>query len=524
MNNHTVSFSSTLSRLLHSLTHSIDLSMFGLDLFHPAALTFTHFLAITVVFLITLLTLTRRWRNRNLPPGPYGWPVIGRLRDLLHNPHLKLSYWRDVYGDVYMMTCGRRHVVVLNSLEAVLEGLIDKGEQLGHRPDFLSYTALYGVPTRDLGICTSDLQETASVRKLFVNTVVDTYCSDASRVEDKLQAEIVDTLNTFSDLEAPFDPGPLLQLACLNLSLNLTFSQRFDPNGRVAKEILKTFEQRSDVFTFHATDFLPLLRIFTTDDHVTYIRERSEDLTECHRKLLNVHKDTYNPQCLRDFTDHLLFFLEQGEDQGMFNTEEIERLLLDMAGYGFQAIGVTLTWLLGYMALNRDVQTEVHKEIDAVVGRDRLPCLEDQPYLPLTEAVIYEVERLASVRPFLIPHAARATTVIQGHEIPADSVVLFNVWGLHHDPRYWPNPSKFNPYRFLKEEKTLEIPDHFIPYGAGRRQCPGESLADVELFLFFASLMHQLHVLPADPNMTLDGVFDHLLRPKPFLITVAERD
>ena len=71
---------------------------------------------------------------------------------------------------------------------------------------------------------------------------------------------------------------------------------------------------------------------------------------------------------------------------------------------------------------------------------------------------------------------------------------------------------------------TLEIPDHFLPYGAGQRQCPGESLAEVQLFLFFTSIMSQLRVLPAHPNMTLDGKLDHLLRPKPFQVLVAGRD
>ena len=70
----------------------------------------------------------------------------------------------------------------------------------------------------------------------------------------------------------------------------------------------------------------------------------------------------------------------------------------------------------------------------------------------------------------------------------------------------------------------MEIPDHFLPYGAGARRCSGESVAEVQLFLFFTTLMHQLHVLPSDPKMALHGVFDHLLRPKPFTLTVLERD
>ncbi|XP_070205799.1 cytochrome P450 2U1-like [Littorina saxatilis] len=278
------------------------------------------------------------------------------------------------------------------------------------------------------------------------------------------------------------------------------------------------------MFAFNAVDFQRLLKVFTTDDHHNYIQQQTERQIDCNRRLLNWHKDTYDPASLRDFTDQLLLYVESGEDSGLLTKDDLDHILLDLAGSGFQATAVTLTWLLGYMALNQDVQGEVHKEIDAVVGRDRLPSLEDQPYLPLTEAVMCEVQRLASVRPFLTPHRTRKGTVIQGYDIPRDTLVLFNVWGLHHDARYWPHPSRFNPYRFLNEDKVVEIPDHFMPYGAGTRQCPGESLADVQLFLFFTAIMHQLRALPAHPNMTLEGALDHLLRPKPFCVKVEARD
>ena len=88
------------------------------------------------------------------------------------------------------------------------------------------------------------MSERYYIKKQFISAAVDAYCSCASRIEDKLSSEIVDTLGQFTELETPFDPAPLLQMACLNVALNLTFSQRFDPSGRVAKEILRTFECR----------------------------------------------------------------------------------------------------------------------------------------------------------------------------------------------------------------------------------------------------------------------------------------
>ena len=102
------------------------------------------------------------------------------------------------------------------------------------------------------GVCTADLNETTRVKKQFLEAAVDAYCSDATRIEDKLSSEIVDTINQLDDIRVPFDPAPILHMACLNVTLNLTFSQRFDPAGRMANEIFKTYEWR------YVTFLLPL--------------------------------------------------------------------------------------------------------------------------------------------------------------------------------------------------------------------------------------------------------------------------
>lgn len=88
------------------------------------------------------------------------------------------------------------------------------------------------------------MDEQASLRKQFINTVIEVYCSDASRIEDKVSSEIVNTINHISEMHQPFDPAPVLELACMNVSLNMTFSQRFDPMGPLAKDALETFQLR----------------------------------------------------------------------------------------------------------------------------------------------------------------------------------------------------------------------------------------------------------------------------------------
>lgn len=112
--------------------------------------------------------------------------------------------------------------------------------------------------------------------------------------------------------------------------------------------------------------------------------------------------------------DHLLLYVDNGEDVGLLGKEDLDYLLLDALNFGYNDTAVVLTWLVGYMASNAQIQHQVQQELDAVIDHSRLPGVEDQPYLPLTTACIYEALRLASIHPFLIPHSATKDTTLLG--------------------------------------------------------------------------------------------------------------
>ncbi|XP_003723543.2 cytochrome P450 2U1 [Strongylocentrotus purpuratus] len=105
-----------------------------------------------------------------------------------------------------------------------------------------------------------------------------------------------------------------------------------------------------------------------------------------------------------------------------------------------------------YMILHQDVQEKIHKELDDVVGRNRLPSLTDRPNLPYTEATLLEIQRFATITPLGVPHAPVQDTVLNGYDIPKGTVVLPNLWAIHHEPDLWKNPDEFNPARFLNPD------------------------------------------------------------------------
>ncbi|XP_035664823.1 cytochrome P450 2D6-like [Branchiostoma floridae] len=129
----------------------------------------------------------------------------------------------------------------------------------------------------------------------------------------------------------------------------------------------------------------------------------------------------------------------------------------------------------------------------------------------------------------LVPIAAHATAEdvkVQGYDIPKGTQVLVNLHSLHMDPVYWPDPDRFDPERFLDAEgNVVNKPQSFMPFAGGRRVCPGEQLARMELFLFFSTLLQSFTFITPEgaPAPNTDGIFRLTLKPHPFQLCAIRR-
>ncbi|XP_017600497.1 PREDICTED: cytochrome P450 1B1 [Corvus brachyrhynchos] len=183
-----------------------------------------------------------------------------------------------------------------------------------------------------------------------------------------------------------------------------------------------------------------------------------------------------------------------------------------------------------HLALNDrypKVQAKMQEEVDRIVGRDRLPCVEDQPHLPYIMAFLYESMRFSSFVPVTIPHATTTNTFIMGYLIPKDTVIFVNQWSVNHDPAKWSNPEDFDPTRFLDENGFInkDLTSSVMIFSLGKRRCIGEELSKVQLFLFTSILVHQCN-FTANPNEDpkMDFTYGLTIKPKPFTLNVTLRD
>ncbi|KAL0428434.1 UNVERIFIED_CONTAM: cytochrome [Sesamum latifolium] len=166
-------------------------------------------------------------------------------------------------------------------------------------------------------------------------------------------------------------------------------------------------------------------------------------------------------------------------------------LLWDMISAGMDTTTITVEWAMAELVRNPRVQQKVQEELDRVVGRDRVMIEADIPNLPYLQCVTKECFRMHPPTPLMLPHKASTNVKIGGYDIPKGATVSVNVWALARDPAVWKNPLEFRPERFQEEDIDMKGTDYrLLPFGSGRRICPGAQLA---IYLVTSMLGHMLH-------------------------------
>ncbi|TXG64446.1 hypothetical protein EZV62_011440 [Acer yangbiense] len=171
----------------------------------------------------------------------------------------------------------------------------------------------------------------------------------------------------------------------------------------------------------------------------------------------------------------------------------INAICLSLILGGSDTTMVTLTWAVSLLLNNRHVLKKVQEELNGHVGKHRPVEESDLKNLVYLQAIVKETLRLYPAVPLSAPREAMEDCTIAGFHIPAGTRLIVNLWKLHRDPSIWVNPSEFIPERFINDHANLDVSGlHFecLPFGSGRRKCPGISLALQVLHLTLARLLH----------------------------------
>ncbi|XP_014673139.1 PREDICTED: cytochrome P450 2C23-like [Priapulus caudatus] len=459
-------------------------------------------LAVSVYLLVTYLTR----KPAGSPPGPRGLPVVGSLLHLGRtNPLAALTELGEKYGPIFSIYFGPRFTVVLNDYELIKEAFLKQGEAFSGRAHAFIIKSLMSDEKGNLhGILETDGAHWKEQRKFALSGLRDFGMGKMS-MEGKIQEEAEVLLNEIKgNAGRPVDYQFLLGNAVSNVICNIVFGSRFEYDHADFQQLLTLLNENvRQAGNLEMLNFLPWLRFIPGAGRGQYLGflARVDKGVSWVKQRIAEHKKSFDRDNIRDFVD---LYIKQIEDMAQnksttFTYDEAPYVITNLFAAGTETTATTLRWSLLYMTYYPHVAKKVQEEIDAVIGRGRLPSMKDKPNMPYTEATILELQRLAHVVPLAIPHAiTKENTTLRGYQIPNGTMVFANLYAVHRDPKRFPEPDVMKPERFLDENGKLSNSEHLIPFSIGWRVCLGEMLAKMELFLFFTAFLQNFDILPPE--------------------------
>nr|XP_016500510.1 PREDICTED: cytochrome P450 71A1-like [Nicotiana tabacum]XP_016500511.1 PREDICTED: cytochrome P450 71A1-like [Nicotiana tabacum] len=171
--------------------------------------------------------------------------------------------------------------------------------------------------------------------------------------------------------------------------------------------------------------------------------------------------------------------------------EDIKGILMNVLVAGSDTSAAATVWAMTALIKNPKAMEKVQLEIRKSVGKKGIVSEEDVQNMPYFKAVIKEIFRLYPPAPLLVPRESMEKTILEGYEIRPGTIVHVNAWAIARDPEIWKNPDEFIPERFLNSDIDYKGQDfELLPFGAGRRGCPGIALGVASMELALSNLLY----------------------------------
>ncbi|KAF7851360.1 hypothetical protein BT93_L4088 [Corymbia citriodora subsp. variegata] len=435
-------------------------------------------------------------RNSNalkLPPGPKKLPLIGNLPQMRRPelPHHHMSGLAKTYGPIYHLRVGELTLVVLTTPDIAEEVLRTHEINFAQKPLSLSTETMmmdknssfmyapYGEYWRQLRkVCVLELLSVKRVR------------SFQSIREDEMR-NLVQFVR--SSLGRPLNLTDEIS-SCLTAIIS---KAAFGESYKHQEEYLSALKEGIELASgFSIADFFPSIRIlrYISGRKWSSVRQRCDKISS---RILNDHKRRREVLSIQevgsakeDFVDVLPRIQESNELGFHLTDNDIKSVILEFFGGGTDTSSVTAEWAMSELLKNPQVMTKAQAEVrEALKGKELAQDLDLQG-LKYLKSVIKETLRLHPPTP-LVPREATKACKIKGYDIPPKSRVLIHVGAIGKDPNYWKDPERFEPGRFLESSiDFIGMNYHFLPFGSGRRVCPGIAFAMANVELLLALLLY----------------------------------
>ncbi|XP_046550255.1 cytochrome P450 2C15-like [Haliotis rubra] len=476
--------------------------------------------AAVVLFIAYIYQWKRKYSK--MPPGPKPLPVLGNFQEIKDSTMLNdLTRLGSQYDGIFTVHLLMEPVLILDQFHIIRDLLLSPAYADIFSGRVNSYISKYLLPDDLLFQTASDTQQ--YLRKLTFRGIKQ-YGTALKNVEHLAQTEIQEMINRCRERNGvSFDPWNDLNQYVSNVILVLLCGRKFQL-GHKTLENCQKISDAYDVLLHHKNQFLIDNVPFSTTlipqlrHACQFLKDGYHYFTETFDKISQESKDT-TPNCLYTL-------LLQEHEEGLISTENIKGVMVDSLLAGVITTKPTMYNALAAMVNFPEVQKKIQEEIQRVVGKDRLPGLEDRNKMPYSKAVELELYRYYTPIGTPGPRNTTQDCSFKGYSIPKGTRVIYNVWRVHHDESFWENPFTFDPTRFLDDNGELlpsedEKRQRLLTFGVGKRSCIGEKLARVRIFLGLTSILQNFDLVrdPSEPFPSSDpSTYEpkFILQPPPY--------
>ncbi|MQL81099.1 hypothetical protein Taro_013554 [Colocasia esculenta] len=473
-----------------TMASNVVLNLPLLGLFHLQS-TSVAVLFFSVLLATALLRRFRSGSSSSYPPSPPKIPIIGHLHRLGSLPHRSLAALSREYGPLMLLQLGRVPTLVVSSVEMAEEVLKAQDLVFASRPQFRAVAVVstgctpiamapYGEPWREARktavvhlLSSHRVQDLRPVREAEVARLVGKI---SDQLSSSLQGSVVDVSRMLSSFTCSFVCRATLGLSDMEEGMTREITELI---GRTAAVV-----GGSQLETFFPG--LAWLGKFTgMDARLSELAKRWQAVIRALEEAARHGECKGEGQPAQGKND------DDGTGFGR-SSDGMKAVLQEMITGATDTTYITIEGALEELVRNPAAMNKAQEEVRAAVqGRAPMLTDDDVSRMSYLKAVIKETLRLYPPAPLLLPRESMKATRIRGFEIPAKTSVMINAWAIARNPDYWPSPEQFRPERFLRSRIDFKGSDfQFIPFGAGRRSCPGIHFANAAVELALANLLY----------------------------------
>ncbi|WCJ37206.1 cytochrome P450 family 71 subfamily B polypeptide 34 [Euphorbia peplus] len=456
-------------------------------------------LVLVPIFLLFLLQKhkTRRRNVKLVPPGPKGLPFIGNLHQL-DNSNLPFYFWRlsKTYGPLMSLKLGYRQVLVVSSAKMAKEVMKTHDLIFCSRPSFLSQKKL-SYNGSDIALSPYNAYWREIRRICIVHLFNSNKVQSFRPIREHHVSSMIRQISEIVFASKPVNLSDQMMLLTSSIMCRVGFGMGIDETGIDRTRFQELFEETENLFTaFFVSDYFP---VFGFVDKLTGLSRRLEknfqDFDRFYEELIKEHLDPKRSKPEEDILDVLLQIRKDGSFKNQLMTfDNIKAVLMDVFLAGTDTSAAVVVWAMTFLIKNPAAMKRAQEEVRNMARKKGFVNEDDIQQLEYLKAVIKETMRLQPPAPLLLPRELSESCKLDGYDIAANTIVHVNVYAIGRDPDVWQNPEEFCPERFIGSYIDLKGQDfELIPFGAGRRICPGIHMGITTVELSLANLLNKFN-------------------------------